>query len=359
MSADPECSVVIPHLRGSRPLLACLHSLHRSTRDLEIIVVDNASTDGSVDQALAIFPAIKVVRATENLGYAGGANLGLHNARGRWCIFLNDDAVAAPGAIEALITKLELAPQDDIPFLQAALRRSGEPDLFDYAGGAGGLMDRWGFPFALGRLFEHLEPDHGQYRRAGPLAWASGCCLAGPTETFLGLGGFEESFFAHFEEIDLCWRWRRSGGRIEAVPWAVVYHMGPSTLPAGARKTYLNYRNNLWTLRRNLPRARLAGVLMVRAFLDAAALLRWLVLGKPALAAAVVRGWCSGLFRRPWSRVQPGPSVQPERSGWGTYRGSIVVAAYLKRVRSTSQLLGCVKGWDASRSVSRHGEDRT
>ncbi len=137
MSADPECSVVIPHLRGSRPLLACLHSLHRSTRDLEIIVVDNASTDGSVDQALAIFPAIKVVRATENLGYAGGANLGLHNARGRWCIFLNDDAVAAPGAIEALITKLELAPQDDIPFLQAALRRSGEPDLFDYAGGAG------------------------------------------------------------------------------------------------------------------------------------------------------------------------------------------------------------------------------
>lgn len=349
MSADPRCSVVIPHLQGSRPLLACLHSLYRSAAELEIIVVDNASTDGSVEEAVATFPAIRVVRSEVNLGYAGGANLGLRHARGRWCLFMNDDAIAAPGAVNALLTRLELAPEGDVPLLQAGLRRSSDPHLFDYAGGAGGLIDRWGVPFALGRIFEHLEADDGQYRGAGPLAWASGCCLAGPTATFRGLGGFEESYFAHFEEIDLCWRWRRSGGRIEAVPHAVVYHMGPLTLPAGGRKTYLNFRNNLWTLRRNLPPVRLAGVLLVRSLLDAAAGVRWLLSGRPLLAWAVLRGWSAGLLRRPWDSPSPERSIQPARGGWGTYSGSIAVSAYLRGVRSAVALLGRVEGWGQSR----------
>ena len=355
MMANPECTVVIPHLVGSRPLLACLHSLCRTEADIEIVLIDNASIDDSVETAVEFFPDITVVRSDTNLGYAGGANLGLKNAGGRWCIFLNDDAVPAPGAIDQIINVLREAPTDDLPLVQPALHQSSEPEKFDYAGGAGGLIDRWGIPFALGRLFDHVETDSGQYMNAGPLAWASGCCLAGSTETFRGLGGFEESFFAHFEEIDLCWRFRRSGGQVVSAPEAIVYHMGSSTLPTGARKTYLNYRNNLWTLRRNLPVAKLPIVLVVRLLLDAAAALRWLVTGRPGLALSVVRAWWAGIFHRPWFSVQPDRSIQPERGKWGTFQGNVAAAVYLKRIRRATQLVDRVKGWDSARSSRDSG----
>ncbi len=163
MSGTPRCSIVIPHLTGSRPLLATLHSLVRVSIELEIVLVDNASTDGSVEEARALFPSLRVIRSASNLGYAGGANLGLEHASARWCVFLNDDAVPAPGAIESLVDRLESSPDDDLPLLQPVLRSSGVPHRFDYAGGAGGLIDRWGYPFALGRLFDQVEIDDGQY----------------------------------------------------------------------------------------------------------------------------------------------------------------------------------------------------
>lgn len=341
---SPDCSVVIPHLQGSRHLLACLHSLVLSELDLEIILVDNASTDSSVEEAVAAFPGITVVMSEENLGYAGGANLGLQHAQARWCIFLNDDAIPAPGALQALVARLERSPPDNPPLLQPALRSSSDPRLFDYAGGAGGLIDRWGYTFALGRVFDHLEIDDGQYGDGGPIAWASGCCMAGATSKFRDLGGFEESFFAHFEEIDLCWRYRRLGGAVESVPEAIVYHMGPSTLPAGGRKMYLNFRNNLWTLKRNLPAARLIRVVIVRVVLDAAAMVRWLITGKPALAWAALRGWVAGLFRSPWGPVVPERGIQPATAERGTYRGSIVFASYLRGVRGAWQILDEVAG---------------
>ena len=356
MTTNPECTVVIPHLVGSRPLLACLHSLCRTEANIEVLLVDNASIDDSVETALKFFPEITVVRSDCNLGYAGGANLGLENAGGRWCIFINDDAVPAPGAIDLIIKKLREAPADDLPLIQPALHRSSEPEKFDYAGGAGGLIDRWGIPFALGRLFDHVEVNSGQYMNAGPLAWGSGCCLAGPTDVFRRLGGFEESFFAHFEEIDLCWRFRRSGGRVVSAPEAVVYHMGPSTLPTGARKTYLNYRNNIWTLRRNLPFRKLMTVLITRFLLDAVAALRWLVTGRPGLSAAIVRGWWAGVFRRTWSSVQPARSIQSERGEWGTFGGNIAIAVYLKGIRRATQLVDRVKGWDQVSSHTGRGE---
>ena len=348
MSGTPQSSIVIPHLTGSRPLLATLHSLVRVSIELEIVLVDNASTDGSVEEAKALFPSLRVIRSATNLGYAGGANLGLEHASARWCVFLNDDAVPAPGAIESLVDLLESSPDDDLPLLQPVLRSSGVPHRFDYAGGAGGLIDRWGYPFALGRLFDQVEIDDGQYERVGPLAWASGCCLAGPTALFRELDGFEESFFAHFEEIDLCWRHRTAGGRIESVPGAIVYHMGPSTLPVGGRKTYLNFRNNWWTLRRNLRGTRLLKIMMIRTVLDMIAALRWLFTGQPAMASAAARGFLAGVFRRPWQRPAERPTVRSDRMEWGTYRGSVVSARFMGRVTSCRDLTGRVAGWEST-----------
>jgi GT2 family glycosyltransferase len=332
-------------LRGTRPLLACLEALHASGAGHEVILVDNASADGSVDEACRAFPDVRVVRADRNLGYAGAANLGLEAARAPWCIILNDDAVLAPGSLESILADLNRSSDGAARLIQPTLRRSSDPERFDYAGGAGGLIDRWGYTFALGRLFDRLERDVGQYREAGPLAWASGCCLAGGTETMRALGGFEDGFFAHFEEIDLCWRHRRAGGAVAAAPQAVVYHMGPSTLPAGAQKTYLNFRNSLWMLRRNLSPPRRAWVLVVRLALDAAAALRWLLVGRATEAWAVVRGWRDGLFRRPWSGVVPHPSQRVAGSNRGTCSRSAALAAHLGRARSARDLLSRTDGW--------------
>lgn len=355
MNDDSACSVVIPHLRGTRTLLACLQALHAPEPVPEIVLIDNASTDGSVAAAQEAFPAVRVVRAPRNLGYAGAANLGLEHIRGTWCVFLNDDAVLAPGALEALLAMLEGSDPARPPLLQPILRCSGAPERFDYAGGAGGLIDRWGYTFALGRLFEHTEEDDGRYRRAAPLAWASGCCLAGAADVFRALGGFESSFFAHFEEIDLCWRHRRNGGRVLSCPQAVVYHMGPSTLPRGSRKTYLNFRNNLWTLRRNLPHRRLARVLLGRAFMDAAAALRWLLTGRFGQAWSVARGWARGLMGRPWSEVVPPRDQQPESAELGTFAGNVALAVNLRGVRSAVDLLDRVAGWNSPRAGNGAG----
>ena len=342
----PRCSIVIPHLVNPRPLLATLHALSRSALELEIVLVDNASTDGSVEAAADLIDNLRIVRSEVNLGYAGGANLGLTHASAPWCVFLNDDAVVAPGAIEAIVDALESSPADDLPLLQPILRSSGDPRRFDYAGGAGGLIDAWGYTFALGRLFETVEIDDGQYAAAGPLAWASGCCLAGPTERFRELGGFEERFFAHFEEIDLCWRHRLAGGVIRSVPGAIVYHMGPSTLPAGARKTFLNFRNNLWTVRRNYRGLRLLNTMFIRLVLDPLAAFRWLLLGHPRLAAATVRGVAAGLFARPGARRSRNGVDRVGRGEWGTYTGSIVVAGFMKRITSARSLAGRIAGWE-------------
>lgn len=346
MGASPTCSVVIPHLKGSRPLLACLQALHTTPDPPQILLVDNASHDGSVEQAVTAFPGIGVVTAPENLGYAGACNLGLGAATGSWCIFLNDDAVLAPGTLRRLVRRMEEDRDPATLILQPSLRSSGEPWRFDYAGAAGGLIDRWGYPFALGRLFDACEADEGQYAGEHALAWASGCCMIGATERFRSLGGFEDSFFAHFEEIDLCWRHRRMGGRIRSVPEGLVYHMGPSTLPAGARKTYLNFRNSLWTLRRNLPLARLTGVLFVRFLMDAAAALRFLFGGRAGEAFAVARGWVSGIAARPWGPVKPPPRESAPHDGAGTYGGSIVVARYLYGRRTATELRSRVEGWE-------------
>ncbi len=345
MSRPPRCSVIIPHLRGTRPLLACLQALFDTETALQVVLVDNASTDGSVEAARAAFGEIEVVRAPENLGYAGACDLGLQRARSRWCVFLNDDAVAAPGTMQALVERLESDPRGSELILQPALRSSSDPGRFDYAGGAGGLLDRWGYPFALGRLFDEREQDSGQYLEPGPLAWASGCCMAGATSRFMGLGGFEEAYFAHFEEIDLCWRHRRMGGRIAPLPSAVIYHMGPSTLPEGGMKTRLNFRNSLWTLRRNLNPARLALVLAGRLVLDGAAALRWLLVGRPGQAAAVLRGWAGGLLRRPWRGVEPPPGERGPRPADGVYAGSAAAARWLRGARTASELLGRTGGW--------------
>ncbi|MDW8467217.1 MAG: glycosyltransferase family 2 protein [Chloroherpetonaceae bacterium] len=214
--------------------------------------------------------------AGRNLGYAGGCNFGFRHTEGKYVIFLNNDTEQEPDWIEHLVEVAEsderiAALQPKLRSMQAKLR--GEK-VFDYAGAAGGMLDMLGYPYALGRVFNAVEPDHGQYDESRDIFWASGAAMMVRRKAIEQVGAFDDDFFAHMEEIDLCWRLKIAGYRIVSVPKAVVYHYGGATLAAGnPRKIYLNHRNNLMMIIKNASWSRLLWLLPVRVLLELAALI--------------------------------------------------------------------------------------
>lgn len=229
----------------------CLNSLSQSTyTDLEIIVVDNASTDGSADWVSTHFPEFVLLTNDQNFGYAGGCNRGAAVARGIYLLFLNNDTIQDAHWLEPLVECLNTHPQ--VAAVQPKILNYFNRDMFDYAGGAGGGLDILGFPFARGRIFLNQEQDQGQYDRPGSIFWASGTCLMVRKAAFEQAGGFDETFFAHMEEIDLCWRFHLMNQEIWAVPASVIYHKNAVSLPMfSRRKQYLNHRNSLLMLLSN------------------------------------------------------------------------------------------------------------
>lgn len=272
--------MVIPHLVGEETLSVCLASLRRSAfRDFEILLVDNNSQDGSVPQARAKFPELRLVSLKTNQGFAGGCNAGIREAGGEYVFLLNDDAEVVPETLGRLVEAADRDPR--IAAYQPKILSWKERTRFEYAGAAGGLIDTAGYTFCLGRVFEHLEEDHGQYDEERDIFWASGAASLFRRSAVLEVGLLDEAFFAHMEEIDLCWRLYLAGYGVRSVPSAVVYHRGAGTLGKAAyQKLYLNHRNNLVMLLKNLALPALLWRFPLRLWLEAITFLRSLLVGE-------------------------------------------------------------------------------
>jgi GT2 family glycosyltransferase len=265
---------------------------------VEVIIADNASTDGSVEFLTRAFPQLRLIRLDRNYGYAEGYNRALAEVDAEYLVLLNSDVEVTPDWLNPLTDYLDAHP--DVAALQPKILSYRNRAYFEYAGAAGGFIDRYGYPFCRGRLFGRLEKDTGQYDYPADIFWASGACLVIRQEDFREVGGFDAVFFAHMEEIDLCWRLNARGRRIVCLPQSTVYHLGAATLAVESpQKTFLNFRNNLLMLYKNLPDGDLKKTLRVRRVLDYLAALRLLLSGKPQNARAILSA------RREWKAMLP------------------------------------------------------
>ncbi|MBN2668960.1 MAG: glycosyltransferase family 2 protein [Bacteroidales bacterium] len=289
-SKQPNTSVVILNWNGAHWLKLFLPSLIEHTpQDLaDLIVVDNASSDDSLAVLKNDFPSIKILKFDRNFGYAGGYNRAVEQLDYRYMVLLNSDVELTMGWLLPLIDRLK--SDDAIVACQPKILDYKMKTHFEYAGASGGFIDYLGYPFCRGRIFDTQEEDHLQYNDAKPVFWASGACLAIKKEAFVTVGGFDETFFAHMEEIDLCWRFHRNRKLVYVEPASVVYHAGGGTLSKiSPQKTYLNFRNNLLLLYKNFPAGRALKIIFFRLILDGVAGLKFIVDGHFMHALAIVK----------------------------------------------------------------------
>ena len=282
-------AVVILNWNGKKMLERFLPSvtLH-STGDTEVIIADNGSTDDSLAFVREHYPQLRIIELDKNYGFAGGYNRALEQVEADYYVLLNDDVEVTPNWLEPVIAQMEQHPQTAI--CQPKLLMYDQRDTFEYAGGAGGFIDKYGYPFCRGRMFTTLEQDRGQYDDPCPIFWASGAAMFVRSSVWKELGGLDDDFFAHMEEIDFCWRAKNAGYEVEYCPHSVVYHVGGGTLPkSNPHKTYLNFRNNMALLYKNLPQSRLAWVMVCRVVLDYVAAFKFLMERKPKEFSAVVQ----------------------------------------------------------------------
>ena len=244
----------------------------------QVIVADNASTDESLDIMRSDFPSVPLIRLNKNWGFAEGYNRALQEVDADYFILLNSDIEVTLGWVEPMLALMEA--DRTIAACQPKLLDYKQKTHFEYAGAAGGFIDYYGYPYCRGRIFDCVEPDNGQYDKQCDIFWATGAALMIRAEDFRSVGGFDGTFFAHMEEIDLCWRLRARGRRIVVVPQSIVYHVGGATLSYNnPRKTFLNFRNNLLMLYKNLPQKELNSVMRVRRILDYIAAFKFLISG--------------------------------------------------------------------------------
>ena len=257
-------------------------------QNFEIILADNASDDGTVKWVHQNFPEVKIATFDDNYGYTGGNNRAVPFATREILVFLNNDVETDPHWLTGIDKAFAL--DSNIAAVQPKIRSYKEPEYFEYAGAAGGYLDRLGYPFCRGRVLDTIEKDEGQYDVPAEIAWASGAALAIRKEVFEELGGFDEDFQFHMEEIDLCWRTINAGHKIMYTPESVVYHLGGGSLPMGStRKVYFNFRNSLFMLWKNLPSFQLWYKLPLRLLLDRVAAWRSLVSGRPGEFSAITK----------------------------------------------------------------------
>lgn len=325
-SRDIRVSVVVLNWNGRDLLRRFLPSVVASLPAwAEAVVADNGSTDDSLRVLAEEFPEVKVIALDRNYGFTGGYNRALAQVGTPYVVLLNSDVEPAAGWLEPLVQILDT--MSDVAAVAPkilSLQRRGE---FEYAGAAGGYIDYLGYPFCRGRILSTVERDCGQYDSQREVMWGSGAALCCRRETFVSLGGFCEEFFAHMDEVDLCWRMWLAGWRVMVEPRSRVYHLGGATLDkASARKLYLNYRNNLAMLYRCAPPVQRFTAAVVRPLCDLCAVVAYLVTGHAKAAGAVVKAYREFFAMHPRLREQR----RRIRSGAkgearGVYRGSIVL----------------------------------
>lgn len=285
-----KVAVVILNWNGEKLLKEFLPKVIENTnREIgRIIVADNGSTDGSLSLLENDFPEVETMRFDENHGFAGGYNLALSKVEEEYAVLLNSDVAPGKGWLDTLYTYMEHHPRTGA--CQPKILSYNEPEKFEYAGACGGFIDKHGYTYCRGRIFDTCETDNGQYDTELKVFWATGAALMVRTELYRRDGGLDEKFFAHMEEIDLCWRIQLTGYDIAVVPESVVYHLGGGSLPASnPKKTYLNFRNNLLMLHKNLPDATRGRKLLVRRLLDTVAWAKYMVTLDMKNANAILR----------------------------------------------------------------------
>ncbi|MDB5203745.1 MAG: glycosyl transferase family 2 [Ferruginibacter sp.] len=328
--ALPEVAVVILNWNGKPFLEKFLPSVMASTyANMRLIVADNASTDDSVAFLAQYFPSVECIINASNQGFAKGYNSALKKVHSDYYVLLNSDVEVTPGWLEPMVALLE--NDHSIAACQPKLLSYHDRNLFEYAGASGGWIDIFGYPFTRGRVFDHCETDHQQYDAPEACFWASGAALFVRAQLYHQLGGLDEYFFAHQEEIDFCWRLQLSGFKIFVQPASVVYHVGGGTLAKGSpRKTYLNYRNNMIMLYKNLRWYNKLWQLPVRMLLNGVDAVKNLIGGDTQYFAAVVK---AHLHFAGWMFFKKKASLFVKRKTgtlYGHYHGSIVWAYFIR-----------------------------
>ncbi len=328
-----KIAVVILNWNGVELLKKFLPSVVENSAAADIYVADNASTDGSVQFLANHYPGVKIIQNPVNYGFAQGYNEALHYVDADVYALVNSDVEVTENWLQPIVHAFGANP--DIAIIQPKILDFKRKNHFEYAGAAGGFIDKYGYPFCRGRIFESIEQDEKQYDDDIDIFWASGACMFIRSDVFKRLDGFDADFFAHQEEIDLCWRAFNCGLRTRYIAGSTVYHVGGATLNAAhPRKTYLNFRNSLLMLHKNLPSSHLYKVLIIRLLLDGAAGLRFLAQGKPRHLAAVVKAHFA-FYKR--FRANALKRMSPQKTNY--YKvNNIIISHFLRRISKYSNL---------------------
>ncbi len=285
-----KVAVVILNWNGSNYLKKFLPHViaNSSIGNVEVVVADNGSTDDSLLVLANDFPSVRVIRLDRNYGYSSGYNLALNQVDAEYFVLLNSDVETPEGWLEPLIDFMDSHP--NVGACMPKILDFNRRNYFEYAGAAGGFIDIMGYPYCRGRMLNTIEEDFGQYDEPMEIFWASGACMFVRAESFRKVDGLDDDFFAHMEEIDLCWRMKSAGFSVWCIPDSFVFHVGGGTLPNNnPHKLMLNYRNNLLMLYKNLPRKSFFPVLGVRFILDWASAIVYLITGRIRFALAVLQ----------------------------------------------------------------------
>lgn len=319
-------AIVILNWNGKHFLERFLHILELRSEipGVSIVVADNGSTDGSVDYVKKEHPSVRIIEFDTNHGFTGGYNRAFAQVEADYFLLLNSDIEVTNGWLRPLIENMDSS--SSVGICMPKIRSAFDHDSFEYAGACGGFLDVLGFPFCRGRILSNIEKDRMQYNQAIEVFWASGAAMMIRSELYRSLGGFDELFFAHMEEIDLCWRAKLAGWQVWVYPDSVVYHVGGGTLPNNSpHKLYLNYRNNLLMLHKNLPAGRRRVIILTRLIVDGLSAIAYLLQGKAQYFASVFKAHMD--FYRLRHKIKR-DEVYVNRKISGIYKGSIVFSFF-------------------------------
>ena len=325
----PSVSIIIVTWNALPLLKQCLPSVVATAYDsFEIILADNASTDGSAEWVKETYPDVRVVTHPENWAFCKGNNEAIPHARGEYIVLLNNDVEVTAGWLAPLVESMQKAPE--VGAVQPKLLQYTDRNRFEYAGGSGGFIDTFGYPFTRGRLFFTMEEDTGQYDDERDIFWATGAAVMFRKSALDEVGLLDEQFFMHMEEIDLCWRLKRRGYRIRVNPESKVYHIGGGSLPYGStKKTYYNFRNSLLMLYKNTPASEWLRLFISRALIDTIAMARALLRGQFGELGAILKAYRDAHTMSQTYRAQRPNTVAPLARP--SFKGSIVFQYFVKQ----------------------------
>ncbi|SMO90088.1 hypothetical protein SAMN06265379_1139 [Saccharicrinis carchari] len=338
-----KVAVVILNWNGEKLLNEFLPQViaNSQVEGVEIIVADNASTDASIQLLKTKFPTLSIIQLDKNYGFTGGYNRALKQVKAEHIVLLNSDIAPAPNWLPPLIEEMDAYSQTAI--CVPKIKSYREPAYFEYAGAAGGFIDKYGFPFCRGRIFNEIEEDKGQYNQSGAIFWASGAALMIRSKLFFECGGLDEDFFAHMEEIDLCWRLKNRGYQVKYIANSEVYHLGGATLDyQNPRKVYLNFRNNLFLLVKNIGKHKLLLKLTQRMLLDGIAAVKFLVSGEFRNISSVFMAHLSfyrlfgKMYRKRLNNLKKVKTTRHKE----IYTKSVIVQFFIKNKKKFSELEG-------------------